>query len=140
MSAVCLDRTAFNARSQVACAGVPPDAHSAKMCCLPPSAMTSIEARPEAAICARLQEMYAFTLACYNAGIERIDLHKKMMAQPPWDTGARCSLSREPYVVSTMQHSVLRPVCMCCDCCYCFSVGTWTGVPTQPTKPTQWYR
>jgi hypothetical protein len=36
----------------------------------------------------RAQEMYAFTLACYNAGIERIDLHKKMMAQPPWDTGA----------------------------------------------------
>lgn len=39
-------------------------------------------------MCACRQEMYAFTLACYNAGIERIDLHKKMMAQPPWDTGA----------------------------------------------------
>jgi hypothetical protein len=54
--------------------------------------MTSVEARPEAAVRARPQEMYAFTLACYNAGIERIDLHKKMMAQPPWDTGAHCCL------------------------------------------------
>ena len=38
------------------------------------------------------QEMYAFTLACYNAGVEHIDLHKKMMARPPWDTGALCAL------------------------------------------------
>ena len=35
-----------------------------------------------------VQEMYAFTIACYNAGILRIDLHKKMMSQPPWDTSA----------------------------------------------------
>ncbi len=31
--------------------------------------------------------MYAFTLAVYNAGIKHVDLHTKMMAQPPWDTG-----------------------------------------------------
>jgi hydroxyproline O-arabinosyltransferase len=32
-----------------------------------------------------LQEMYAFTLACYKVGIHKIDLHLKMMSQPPWD-------------------------------------------------------
>ena len=32
------------------------------------------------------QEMYAFTLAVYNAGIKHVDLHTKMMGQPPWDT------------------------------------------------------
>lgn len=42
------------------------------------------------------QEMYAFTLACYNAGIQHIDLHKKMMAQPPWDTGALRIASDDP--------------------------------------------
>ena len=35
-----------------------------------------------------VQEMYAFTIACYNAGVPRVDLHKKMMSQPPWDTSA----------------------------------------------------
>jgi hydroxyproline O-arabinosyltransferase len=35
-----------------------------------------------------VQEMYAFTIACYSAGLKKIDLHKKLMAQPPWDTGS----------------------------------------------------
>ena len=35
-----------------------------------------------------VQEMYAFTIACYNAGLRSIGLHKKLMAQPPWDSGA----------------------------------------------------
>ncbi len=34
------------------------------------------------------QEMYAFTLACYNEGMPKVHLHKKMMSQPPWDSGA----------------------------------------------------
>lgn len=33
-----------------------------------------------------VQEMYGFTIACFNAGIGKIDLYPKMMAQPPWDT------------------------------------------------------
>lgn len=33
-----------------------------------------------------VQEMYAFTLSCYKAGIRGIDLHLKMMSQPPYDT------------------------------------------------------
>lgn len=73
--------------------------------------MTAAETHREAAVCARQQEMYAFTLACYNAGIERIDLHKKMMAQPPWDTGARCCLQYSPRAMSAMQHSLIAP-CM----------------------------
>ncbi len=35
-----------------------------------------------------VQEMYAFTIACFNAGVPRVDLHRKLMAQPPWDSGA----------------------------------------------------
>eukprot|EP00884_Botryococcus_braunii_P021976 jgi/Botrbrau1/8462/Bobra.0237s0079.1 len=30
-------------------------------------------------------EMYGFTIGCYNVGIGKIDLHLKMMCQPPWD-------------------------------------------------------
>jgi len=41
-----------------------------------------------------VQEMYAFTIACYNAGVPRVDLHRKMMSQPPWDSGAMCLLMR----------------------------------------------
>ncbi|KAK9823561.1 hypothetical protein WJX72_003781 [[Myrmecia] bisecta] len=33
-----------------------------------------------------VQEMYGFTISCYNAGIAPIDLHLDMMSQPPWDT------------------------------------------------------
>ncbi|KAI3431793.1 hypothetical protein D9Q98_010546 [Chlorella vulgaris] len=32
-----------------------------------------------------VQEMYAFTLSAYKAGIRGIDLHLRMMAQPPYD-------------------------------------------------------
>lgn len=40
-----------------------------------------------------VQEMYAFTLACFKAGIKNIDLHLKMMSQPPWDE------KLEPYYI-----------------------------------------
>lgn len=33
-----------------------------------------------------VQEMYAFTIAMYKAGIRNVGLHLKMMAQPPWDS------------------------------------------------------
>ena len=33
-----------------------------------------------------VQEMYAFTIALYNAGVRRVDLALHMMSQPPWDT------------------------------------------------------
>lgn len=33
-----------------------------------------------------VQEMYAFTISVFNAGILNVDLHPKMMGQPPWDT------------------------------------------------------
>eukprot|EP01023_Acetabularia_acetabulum_P054425 TRINITY_DN6141_c1_g1_i2.p1 TRINITY_DN6141_c1_g1~~TRINITY_DN6141_c1_g1_i2.p1 ORF type:complete len:181 (-),score=41.77 TRINITY_DN6141_c1_g1_i2:60-602(-) len=32
-----------------------------------------------------VQEMYAFTIACFNNGIGTIDLHLNLMAQPPFD-------------------------------------------------------
>jgi hydroxyproline O-arabinosyltransferase len=32
-----------------------------------------------------VQEMYAFTLALYKAGVRKTGLHVKMMSQPPWD-------------------------------------------------------
>ena len=47
-----------------------------------------------------VQEMYAFTIACFNAGVPRVDLHRKMMAQPPWDSGAYLS----PDHVLLVQH------------------------------------
>ena len=34
-----------------------------------------------------VQEMYAFTIACYNEGVPKVHLHKRMMSQPPWDSG-----------------------------------------------------
>ena len=40
------------------------------------------------------QEMYAFTIACYNEGVPKVHLHKKMMSQPPWDSGAEPATSR----------------------------------------------
>eukprot|EP00884_Botryococcus_braunii_P021975 jgi/Botrbrau1/8461/Bobra.0237s0078.1 len=40
-----------------------------------------------------VQEMYGFTIACYNAGIGKIEVYSKMMAQPPWDT------KMEPYYI-----------------------------------------
>lgn len=40
-----------------------------------------------------VQEMYAFTLSCYKAGIRNIGLHLKMMSQPPWDE------KLEPYYI-----------------------------------------
>lgn len=33
-----------------------------------------------------VQEMYAFTLSLYKAGIRHVDLHLKMMSQPPYDS------------------------------------------------------
>ncbi|KAK2079342.1 hypothetical protein QBZ16_003033 [Prototheca wickerhamii] len=33
-----------------------------------------------------VQEMYAFTIASYNAGVRNIGLHPEMAAQPPYDT------------------------------------------------------
>ena len=33
-----------------------------------------------------IQEMYAFTISCYNAGVGPIDLYLEMMSQPPWDS------------------------------------------------------
>ena len=30
-------------------------------------------------------EMYGFAISCYKEGIAPIDLHAKMMSQPPWD-------------------------------------------------------
>ncbi|GAB4823623.1 hypothetical protein N2152v2_010669 [Parachlorella kessleri] len=33
-----------------------------------------------------VQEMYAFTLSCWNLGLREIDLHRWMMAQPPYDS------------------------------------------------------
>jgi hydroxyproline O-arabinosyltransferase len=33
-----------------------------------------------------VQEMYAFTMALYKSGVRQVDLHLKMMGQPPWDT------------------------------------------------------
>ena len=29
--------------------------------------------------------MYGFAISCFKAGVAPIDLHPKMMAQPPWD-------------------------------------------------------
>lgn len=43
-----------------------------------------------------VQEMYAFTIGCYNAGVPRVDLHKKMMSQPPWDTSEAPAHSPAP--------------------------------------------
>mmetsp|Transcript_21179 Transcript_21179/g.63737 ORF Transcript_21179/g.63737 Transcript_21179/m.63737 type:complete len:583 (-) Transcript_21179:106-1854(-) len=33
-----------------------------------------------------VQEMYAFTIACYLEKVPKVTLHKQMMAQPPWDS------------------------------------------------------
>lgn len=33
-----------------------------------------------------VQEMYGFTLGCYQAGLPKIDLYLRIMSQPPWDT------------------------------------------------------
>lgn len=38
-------------------------------------------------------EMYGFAISCYNTGVVPIDLHLKMMSQPPWDE------KLEPYYV-----------------------------------------
>lgn len=43
-----------------------------------------------------VQEMYAFTIACYKAGIPKVDLHKKMMSQPPWDSSASLLIPINP--------------------------------------------
>jgi hypothetical protein len=48
------------------------------------SAATAARADAGAAV-PPAQEMYAFTLSCYKAGIRGIDLHLRMMAQPPYD-------------------------------------------------------
>ncbi len=32
-----------------------------------------------------VQEMYAFTLSVWEAGIKKVDLYPQIMAQPPWD-------------------------------------------------------
>ncbi|KAL6775906.1 HPAT1 [Auxenochlorella protothecoides x Auxenochlorella symbiontica] len=40
-----------------------------------------------------VQEMYAFTLSCYKAGIRDISLFLKMTSQPPWDS------SMDPYYI-----------------------------------------
>jgi hypothetical protein len=37
--------------------------------------------------------MYAFTIACYNERVPKVHLHKKMMSQPPWDSGAELAAS-----------------------------------------------
>ena len=31
-------------------------------------------------------EMYGFAISCFKEGVGPIDLHLKMMSQPPWDT------------------------------------------------------
>jgi hypothetical protein len=49
-----------------------------------------------------VQEMYAFTIGLYNAGIKTVDLYLDLMAQPPWDTdyslngGWRCARLHVP--------------------------------------------
>ena len=56
--------------------------------------------------------MYAFTIACYNERVPKVHLHKKLMSQPPWDSGvySATSLGRAvPWLPYDVHQSALCP-------------------------------
>jgi hypothetical protein len=46
-----------------------------------------------------VQEMYAFAISLWKAGVRHVDLHLQLASQPPWDTGLEMKPGKPFYIL-----------------------------------------